>query len=128
MGDLIQPGASIWVVLLVLIAGGVGTGITALVTRHGQGLQKQTTSQGQVIEGEAKFRLDLLKQIESQGKRIETLEKALEKDRERHDAELDWYIRWGTWSAQPPPRQPPAFVWPPVPGAPGLPPTLGPTS
>lgn len=104
-------------------------------------VQGATTVQGQLISGEAKFRQDQSERITNLEKRLDDMsirleesnklreqqgreaaqmreidrrrfEESLSTERARFEAREDQLLRWGTWDASPPPREPPAFVWP----------------
>jgi TolA-binding protein len=101
-----------------------------------------TTVQGQIISGEAKFREDQSIRITNLEKRLDEMsvrleesnklreeqgheaarvrevdrmrfEESMTNERARFEAREDQLVEWGTWDKNPPPRQPPPFVWSP---------------
>ena len=74
---------------------------------------------------QAKFRDDILSRVTNLERQLDEANRLREVDRIRYQDVVELAARkfeareaqlttWGIWDTNPPPRKPPAFVWPPV--------------
>ncbi len=91
-------------IVVSAIAAVLGALITAAVNRRGQDHKVA-----------AELRDDLMKEVGALRSEIAAERAARLADRDRFDAREDQLIRWGTWSRDPIPRQPPSLPEQPAP-------------